>query len=286
VTRVIPTSIESSVVEVENKPIEIYEVSLDTGNLFFAAHPTDIIFGVQTYTAIGIQRSPIRTSLELAVDEVTITIDNINLFFSQRAVQESYIGKKLVVKKCFLDQLDSSSKAIVIFEGRMDDPVITETTFQIKVRSVLDALHVSLPRRVFSTLCNYQHYDISCTVSRIASVNLTTGTALGTGTSFRTLVSSALALRPDEYWAPIGTLLFDTGSNANLGREITKHTQAASLVGVGQVVTRIGFPNLINSGDIFTVTRGCKKTWSDCNSKFDNQLNYGGFPVTPKTPLL
>ena len=34
-------------------------------------------------------------------------------------------------------------------------------------------------------------------------------------------------------------------------------------------------------GDTFTVTAGCDKRFATCRSKFDNQLNFRGFPHLP-----
>jgi len=287
VARTVPTGIQSVVGLEENKPVELYEVNLDRGTHLFAATIRDVTIGTSVYTALGIQRSPIRTTMELEVDELTITLDNIDLAFSQLLIAESFIGRSLTVKKIFLTDL-TSANVMTIFKGRMDAPFIQEKTFQVKVRSELDALHHTMPRRVFSTLCNYQHYDTFCTVSREVFLNLTTGTALvqsGFDTTTKTIVSSALGLSSfalaDDYWAPIGTITFKTGSNANLGREVLTH-----FVGSLNVAVRIPFPFGVASGDVFEITRGCRKTFSDCSSKFDNQLNYGGFHVTPRTPII
>jgi len=270
-----------------NKPIELFEVFLDQQTLLFAGALDNVTIGTSVYAAAGIQRSVIRTTMELEVDELTITIDNIDLAFSQRVIAEPFIGRQIRVKKVFLDAA-SLANLMTLFSGRMDEPVLTEKTFQVKVRSELDALHHTMPRRVFSTLCNYQHYDAFCTVGKSLAQNLSTGTALvdsGFDTTTKTIVSSALGTTSfavaDNYWAPIGTLTFKTGSNANLGREVITHFVNSLTVGV-----RIPFPFTPASGDLFEITRGCRKTVSDCSSKYDNYLNYGGFPVTPRTPIL
>ena len=287
-SRVVPAVIQSVVGLEVNKPIELFEVYLDQQTLFMAANVRDVTVGTSVYTALGLQRSAIRTTMELEVDELTISLDNINLAFSQRVIAEQFVGRRLIVKKAFLSHIECPGQLFTMFKGRMDDPVITERTLQVKVRSELDALHHELPRRQFSTLCNYQHYDSFCTVPKCLYVNLTTGTALvqaGFNTTTATIVSSALGVTSfvtaDNYWAPIGTLTFKTGSNANLGREVTAH-----YVGSLSVNVRIPFPYDPASGDVFEITRGCRKSVSDCQSKYDNYLNYGGFPVTPKTPLL
>jgi len=65
--REIPTSLFSAVAAEENKPLELYEVYLDTRTLYFAQAEDTVALGTQTYTAIGISREP-RASLRLGVD--------------------------------------------------------------------------------------------------------------------------------------------------------------------------------------------------------------------------
>lgn len=262
-----------------NRPIEIYDVALDTETLRFAATNDYVLWNTNTYTPLPIQRSPVRTSMELQVDELSIELENIDLAFSQKVIATDFIGRYLTIRKVFLDDLSGS---IILFEGRMDEPTITERKFTVRVRSLLDALHHSMPRRVFSTLCNYQHYDASCTVSKTLFTNLVTETAIGSSTA-ATIVGSILGSNSysDAYWAPLGTIKMLTGSNATLGREVVSHSNADMAVAV-----RVPFPFTVHSGDIFEVTRGCRKNVADCSSKYENYVNYGGYPTTPKHPLL
>ena len=274
--RTVPTSLTGVVSAQANQPIELYEVVLDTGTLYFAGAEDFVTFGVQTYSPIGLRRSPVQTSVELDVDELSFQLDNIDLAQSARIVATDFVGRQLIVKKVFRENLSSASLYITVFDGRMDEPTLDQSKLTVKVRSWLDALHHYVPRRVYSTLCNYQLYDEACTVSPNTPSNTVTGTALGTSTA--SLLVAAPVSASANYWV-IGTLTMDTGSNAALGREVISSSANAALV-------RIPFPYGINSGEQFSLKRGCRKTVADCTSKYANYLNYGGFPVTPKTPLL
>ncbi len=70
--RDVPTGIQSVVGIEENKPIELYEMFLDTQTHLFAATPDNVTIGTSIYTAAGIRRSAIRTTMELEVDELAI----------------------------------------------------------------------------------------------------------------------------------------------------------------------------------------------------------------------
>lgn len=279
-SRTIPSSVSGFVAAVENRPVELYEVYLDTGTLYFAQAEANVTFGGQVYTAIGISRSAVHTSMELSVDEVEVRLDNVDRFFAQQVIATDFIGRRLVTKKVFREDLSSASNFIPIFDGRIDEPVLTQTTLTVKVRSWLDALHQYLPRRIFSSGCNYQLYDTSCTVAKTLGTNVTTGTAIGSSTA-SVLVAAVLSGWADSYWGPAGSLVIATGSNANLGREVKASSQSSNSVSL-----RIAFPYTINSGEAFTLSRGCRKTLADCMSKFNNFPNYGGFHTIPKSPLL
>ena len=287
-TRQLTLPIQSEIAQEFNRPIELYEVALDTGTLRFANTNDYIFFASNTYEPLPISRSAIGTNLELQVDEMTVQLENIDLAFSQRVVATDFRGKFLTVKKVLLDLLGDANNFVVLFDGKMDEPVIDDRTFTVKVRSILDALHHTLPRRVYGTTCNYQHYDPFCTVSKTLGTNLITGTVLGSGSTDAILVSSALQANSpadiDNYWGPIGTVTMKSGSNSTLGREVITHVISDGIA--GQIRVRVPFSFVLNSGDVFEVTRGCRKHATDCQSKYENYLNYGGYPVTPKTPII
>lgn len=278
--RTVPAAVGSSAAKAANAPLELYEVYLDTGTLRYAQSDGHVAFQANTYTAVGIRRSPVKTSAEMSVDEVEIQVDNVDRAFSQRVIATDFIGRRLVVRKVFRDSLVNSGNQVVVFDGRMDAPAISQSALSVRVRSWLDALHHAVPRRLFSSACNYQHYDAWCTVSKTVGTNVVTGTAASSSTTSR-VVAATLSGFADNHWGPIGTLVVETGSNAGLGREVLSSYQGSNCANV-----RVAFPYAINSGDVFTLTRGCRKTVEDCASKYANFANYGGFHTVPKPPLM
>jgi len=71
-----------------------------------------------------------------------------------------------------------------------------------------------------------------------------------------------------------GILTWTTGSNAGLKHEVKGHTTA------GTTDIELFLPTFtkVNPGDQFSVTAGCDKTFATCKSKFNNAINFGGFP--------
>lgn len=278
-SRETPSIVQSWSQEVANRPLELYQVFLDQGTLRYAQSDVDVQFGGQTWWAMGISRGEIRTTAELECDEVAVSLDNVNLAVADRIIAEDFIGRRATIYKVRRGDV-TSGQAMVLFDGRMDEPVLDQQKLTLKVRSWLDGMHVNIPRRIFSSVCNYQLYDPWCTVGRTVDVNVGTGTAIGSSDQY-TLVADYLAGKADGYWGPIGTLWMLTGSNMNLGREVVAHSQTSMSVEV-----RMPFPYTIASGDAFRIERACMKTVADCCSKFVNYVNYGGFPTIPRAGLV
>lgn len=277
-SRDIPAVVNSWSQQVMNRPIELYQAFLDTEILRFAQSDVDVTFGGETWWATGISRAEIRTSSELECDEVQVSVDNVNLAMADRIIATDFVARRLVIYKVQRGDV-TSGQAMVLFDGRMDEPVLDQTKLQVVVRSWLDGMHVNVPRRIFSSICNYQLYDTWCTVPRSVGINVGTGTALGSSTDY-TLVADYLGGQADAYWGPIGTLWMLTGSNTNIAREVIGHSQSSLSVEV-----RIPFPFTIASGDEFRIERACTKTVNDCCSKYNNYVNYGGFPTIPRAGL-
>ena len=68
-----------------------------------------------------------------------------------------------------------------------------------------------------------------------------------------------------------GTLTWLTGNNAGLSCTIKKQVSGAIDVFVPTAFS-------IQVGDTFTVQAGCDKTLATCRDKFNNVVNFGGFP--------
>lgn len=75
------------------------------------------------------------------------------------------------------------------------------------------------------------------------------------------------------YWS-LGTLTWLTGDNEGLTSEVKDFAD-------GQFVLWEPMPYAIAPGDGYEVTPGCDRTKPTCISKFNNLINFGGFPDIP-----
>jgi uncharacterized phage protein (TIGR02218 family) len=80
----------------------------------------------------------------------------------------------------------------------------------------------------------------------------------------------------DSGYFDFGLLTMNSGLNAGFSREIKSYVP-------GQFVLQIAFPYLTVPGDLYTAVAGCDKSLETCKTKFNNVVNFRGFPYIPGT---
>lgn len=82
----------------------------------------------------------------------------------------------------------------------------------------------------------------------------------------------------DDGWFSYGTLSWVTGSRTGRMEKVVDHRQT----GGGVILTlqpKVG--PAIMAGAVFSVVAGCDKSFATCKAKFQNALNFRGFPHLP-----
>jgi uncharacterized phage protein (TIGR02218 family) len=82
----------------------------------------------------------------------------------------------------------------------------------------------------------------------------------------------------DDDWFSRGKFVWNSGANEGAAVEIKAHRNEEGVVSLSLWQTP---PNPIAVGDTFIVTAGCDKCFETCRAKFENQLNFRGFPHLP-----
>ena len=87
--------------------------------------------------------------------------------------------------------------------------------------------------------------------------------------------ASAVSSTSDDYWK-YGLVIWLTGENSGLEVEVRGYTDSGRVFQL-----RMPMPIAVSVGDVFNVTVGCDKLLQTCLDKFDNVINFGGFPAIP-----
>lgn len=256
----------------QNRPVELYTVFLDGGvTLHLAGNDEDVEFFDEhgapvTYRRFGIKRTPVKHNVDTRVDETTVRLDNVTREMSSYVAHTDLNGRRCRIVKVFLDALDDPNNAVVVFDGMMDAPSLTETTMSVTVRSRLDTLDVVTPRRRYRRLCNWKFGSPECGVD-LASVTVT-GTVQGISSDRKTITLSGRTEATGHYEDGVLTI----------GGE-SRRVDASS----GPTVT-VDYPfgEDVVAGTAYTLRRGCNKTYDEsCVGRFSNGARFGGFLSVP-----
>lgn len=153
---------------------------------------------------------------------------------------------------------------------------LVDGAYKIEEMALLDALNQSVGK-TYSPQCPKVFGGQEFAGCKI---NLAAITATGTLTavsSARQITDSART-EVDDYWA-WGTIQFTSGPNAGL-----KALEIKSFAG-GVITTFEPFYYLPQVGDSYTIVPGCRKRLDDCRDKWNNVVNFGGFPTVPTSSI-
>jgi len=154
------------------------------------------------------------------------------------------------------------------FAGRLGEERRGEGGFIAELRGLQAACDAPFGR-VFSRFCDADVGDVRCGVDLSAAAYHGTGTVSAV-TAARTFTATGLGAFADG-WFTRGLLTWDDGRVV----EIVAHRVAATLVTleIADGTPVVGAP--------FTIAAGCDKRFATCGAKFENTLNFRGFPHMP-----
>lgn len=130
--------------------------------------------------------------------------------------------------------------------------------------------------RYVRRLCDAEVGDPRCGIALATAAFRGTGAVTAVAGIDRLEVSGLGAFADD--WFSGGVLAWTGGANAGRKARVVTHSKHG-----GDVTLTLwpgaGFAPV--AGDAFQVTAGCDKSFSTCKAKFDNAVNFRGFPHLP-----
>ena len=264
---VFESSVESS------RPIEIYTIAVGAVSYRFTSHSSAITIGVNTWNPIPISRASISQGVEERRRTLSIDLPADSSFAQQYLSVPP--GQKATVSIIRLqrDESPTFNTQVLIFKGnvasvRFSDDGIYAT---IVARSIESAQNRTIPRFTFMGLCNHVLFDNGCKVNSA----LFSQTGMVTAVSGNVITVAGANSRPDGYWTggwckPVGVSDF---------RLILSHTG-------NDLRLLLPFSSSVSGADV-QIFAGCDHTLTGhCATKFDNVLEFGGFPFVPsKNPF-
>ena len=239
----------------------------------FTDHDEDVALGATTCRAgTGLTGSEVSQKHGLAVDsselsgalsDDTLNEDDLAAGFYDAAAVELW-----------LTDWSEPSLNVLIAKGTLGEVRRDGTAFVAEVRGLSQALGEE-SGRLYTSRCGADLGDGKC------RIDLTSPTYQGSGSVVTvTATSSFTASGLDTYATgrfTAGKLTFTGGANAGQSVEVKAHRNH---VGVRFDLWQ-AMPHPIAAGDAFTVTAGCDKRFATCHDRFNNIVNYRGFPHIP-----
>jgi hypothetical protein len=106
----------------------LVEMFFSTGTVRLTDYDRPVSYGGNDFLATGhlLEVSEIRESSQVIVTDCTVTLSGIDQSFLSLVLGETYLDRRLVLYKAFLDASGSVLHAVSAFDGRMDSPAIVE----------------------------------------------------------------------------------------------------------------------------------------------------------------
>jgi uncharacterized phage protein (TIGR02218 family) len=263
---------------------QLFTITLLNGAVLrYCDGQTDIKFGGNTFSAsaaaVGAwKRGNILTQLgapssTMDLEVIADTTALINSVPILTAIQLGLFGGATVKVETLLMATygDVSNGSIVAFLGEISDiDKVTRSHAKMKVKSLTHRLDRQLPRKLIQPSCPHTLFDSACTLNK---ASFAVNKILQAGSTQTLLIPSGAFSQADGYF-DLGTVLITSGGNNGFTAMVKKHLS-------GQLQLNVPLPFQVNAGDTFTAYPGCDKLQSTCLNKFNNLINFGGFPYVP-----
>ena len=240
----------------------------------FTDHDADVVFAGVTYgAASGFSASQIQSGLGLSVDNLDVTgaLSSDDLTDADLSAGV-YDGADIEVWRV---NWANTAQRVLMRSGTIGEVKRGRVAFQAEVRGLAQKLAATIGR-AYAYDCDADVGDSRCGINCTAAAYKGNGTTT-TVLDARRFSASGLTAFADA-WFTGGKLMWLTGANAGLAMEVKRYSKGTS-AGVFELWQPM--PEDVATGDTFTVTVGCDKTFATCKAKFSNADNFRGFPYIP-----
>ncbi|MCV0396196.1 MAG: DUF2163 domain-containing protein [Rhizobiaceae bacterium] len=228
--------------------------------------------GIEHRPETGFSASEVRSSLGMAIDtadvEGVLSSDAITDADIDAGLYDGATVETLLVNWRAPDQHALLRRAVIGRIERRDGRFVAE----------LESLSQALDRpmgRIIRRRCDAELGDGRCKVDLDDPAYRGNGTVTAVDPSGR-IIASGLATFAAGWFAS-GFVTFTSGARSGSVFAVTGHAVAND----GAELSLWSAPDGVEAGDGFSVVAGCDKRFETCRTKFDNVLNFRGFPQLP-----
>jgi len=241
----------------------------------FTNHDRDVTFDELTYLASsGFTASELQSSIGLAVDNLTVSGA-----LSAEALRETDLAAGLyddAVVEIWRVNWEDPSQRVLMRKGNLGEVTRGRISFEAEVRGLAHKLGQPTGR-AYMRACDAALGDARCGIDLTDIQYSGTGVVAQVLTDRRVFTVTGFDSFEGGRFAA-GKLLWASGANMARAMEIKAHALVGTTVTM-ELWQAMNEP--IVSGDIFTATMGCDKSFETCRAAFSNGVNFRGFPYMP-----
>lgn len=252
----------------DGMPVTLYHFTMGNASWSYCSAESPVTHGGVTYQPAPISNNGSEQSGDVGSDALEIEVPR------SAAITDLFIGSppsasiSLVVRDYHYGA-DGANPAPVVWSGFVKGAKRTgPAMFVLNCKSLLSSVNRLGLRLAWGRMCPHALYDRMCRVNpndfavtlQIASVN-----------SARILVEGASSFG-NRYFS--GGFIRFTGIAGAIERRGIESQ-------IGNTVRLMGTTERLSAGQSITMYPGCNRVARTCQNKFDNILNFGGFPHMP-----
>ena len=234
----------------------------------FTNHSENIVYdGIEYEASTGYTPSQIEDSVGLQSDNLSVDI-----VFKSDGILEAdlqggiYDGATISILLVNYDDL--SMGAMTLKTGRFGEVNFKDGRGTVELRSLSELMNNNHIGRVYAPICDADFCDSRCKLSKVNYSSSATATSVVEDVIFT--VNSSHTTNDLQY----GLVEWTSGDNVGYSMEI-KENSAYTIV----LVQPMPYP--VKIGDQCKLVRGCDKLFATCKDKFNNVVNFRGFPHIP-----
>jgi uncharacterized phage protein (TIGR02218 family) len=245
----------------------------------FTDHDQDVVLDSLTCRAgTGLSSSEATSRLGLSVDGAEISGALADESLSEADLAAGRYDAAAI--EVFLVDWSEPALHVLLARGALGEVRREGTAFTAEFRGLAHRLNEERGR-LYTATCSADLGDARCTVD-LNSAEFRGAGAIAVLRGTSVFAASGLTAF-DDGWFTAGKLSWTSGANAGLAVEVKSHRVegAAVLITLWQKM-----PEPLAVNDAFVVTAGCDKRFATCRARFDNVLNFRGFPHIPGNDFL
>jgi len=248
----------------------------DTQVFAFTDHIETIPFdGVDYLSANAYTASAIESSAGLNVDNLEVTgyLDSAAITEEDLLAGKWDFAEVLMFEVNYADLTMGNHK---IRRGWLGQVKTSDVTFVAELRGMMQRLQ-TLVGRLITPACNADVFDARCGITTGSIANGLVVSSVTSVIGSTNALFGDTALTPATGWFDYGLVTWTGGLNDGLAMEVAGY----ALITPPQVLLKLPMPFTIQVGDTYTIRAGCDKKIATCLAKFNNVINFRGFPHVP-----